>query len=155
VSTNDVDWKERIKAASESRDPDIAKANLLPYYLKYHPRGRTPLFDGNIEIIEVRPRAGTWYPTVIGIPMDERKGHMIVIQGPTDTPPDNLDISSVYEGECKLNDVSWWVNIPRNETTVFRSTYYLFDKHPTKLLFGCEKGPFFSVDFQKGKNSKA
>ena len=67
VSITYPDWKERIKSALERRDPNITRPEVKPYYLKRHPtnaRGRTA--------IEVRPRAGVWFPFIAGIPLAEK-----------------------------------------------------------------------------------
>jgi len=68
VSTNDPDWKERIKAAAEKRSPDIEHPSILPYALQVH----DPKPGSQRYVIEVRPRAGTWAPFVAAVPISEK-----------------------------------------------------------------------------------
>ena len=62
VSTTDPDWKERIVAATEGRQPNIARHEIQPYFLEVHQLGE------NQFAIEVRPRAGVWRPFLAEYP---------------------------------------------------------------------------------------
>jgi hypothetical protein len=68
VSTRDPDWKERIKAAAEGRDANIARPVVAPYEIREH-AGQAP---GEV-VAEVRPRAGTWAPFLAGFRMRSSK----------------------------------------------------------------------------------
>jgi len=70
VSITDPDWKERIVASVERRDPSITKHLLEPYSVTIH-----DVFKAGGQqsyAIEVRPRGGTWSPFIAYIPFEEK-----------------------------------------------------------------------------------
>ena len=69
ISLTEPDWKERIKAATEGREPSIARTVIDPYYFRLHD---DIVHQGGKYIFEVRPRAGTWSPVVVAIPVAEK-----------------------------------------------------------------------------------
>ena len=65
VSRRDVDWKERVVAATEGRQHVPTRATVEPFHLNVH-----RLAFGGFAI-EVRPRAGSWVPAVLAVPLQE------------------------------------------------------------------------------------
>lgn len=140
VSTNDPNWKERIKAAAEGRDVDIKKTSLDPYVIKKH-----LAYDG--KIIEVRPRAGEWYPFVAGFPMEEKNviGEPFeVIPGPPSTPPNpkgGFIHNYLGKGGATNRNKKWWTLRPQESAKPSKSMYIVTLRFPSKLFFGALNGP--------------
>ena len=65
VSLRDVDWKERVVAATEGRQHVPTRATVEPFHFNVH-----RLAFGGFAI-EVRPRAGSWVPAVLAAPLQE------------------------------------------------------------------------------------
>lgn len=64
VSLRDDDWKERIVSSIENIIPSIYRPNIDPFtidFYQYKPNDRDELWN----VIEVRPRAGTWSPSLL------------------------------------------------------------------------------------------
>jgi len=70
VSLTDPDWKERVKAAVERRDPNITLRHLDPFEIKIH-SFNPPQLDRKLAV-EMRPRAGTWTPFIVLFPLGEK-----------------------------------------------------------------------------------
>jgi len=145
VSTTDPDWKERIKASAEGRSPDVARPELEPYQLRTHS------VSGGY-LLEVRPRAGTWYPFVVGVPLNEKENlgeHPIVLPGAPNTPPSPQGgIMTQYNGmgEAEGSDGSrWWSISPMGEATPAKSFYIYVENIPSAIIFGSKQGPQFTV----------
>ena len=140
VSITDPDWKERIRAAAEGRRPNINIPQIEPYHFHVH------TVKGGYAI-EFRPRAGVWYPFVVGVPLDEKVSlgeHIFVLPGPPGGPPQLDGGFFTYvdgEGESTTNDGSrWWMIVPQGEATPTKS-YYLFVKElPSRVAFGPKGG---------------
>ena len=66
VSLTDPDWKTRVAAALEGKDPSIQRPNVQPYEVRVHRDVRGAPGGGPI-VIELRPRAGTWVPFFLNI----------------------------------------------------------------------------------------
>lgn len=140
VSTSDPNWKERIKAAAENRDPSIEKPRVDPYQLREYQQ------DG-AYIVEVRPRAGTLYPFVAGIPLYEKSevgpvggSPFMAIPGEPGRPPEpgGLIYRVDGEGEAQYRGENWYVVLPHEEATPRRSYYLVFQSQPSRLLFGAK-----------------
>jgi hypothetical protein len=140
VSSSDPDWKERIKAAAERRTPDINKPRIEPYRVRRHevPGG---------FLIEIRPRAGSWFPFIVGVPLREKDvlgKHPIVIPGAPEIPPKpggGLILSYRGEGEVISNDGRhWWTISPAEEATPTKSFYMFVAELPTCIVFGAQNG---------------
>jgi hypothetical protein len=135
VSTNDTDWKERVKAAAEGRNVNITREIIQPYYIKKH-----AAFGG--KIIEVRPRAGEWYPFIAGFPISEKDkiGKVFeVIPGPPNTPPDPRGgFILQYDGEGKaiFEEIELWIKRPRESASPSKSMYIVMLEYPERVAFG-------------------
>jgi hypothetical protein len=140
VSTSDRNWKERIQAAAEGRDPSVSKPEVEPYQIQeYHQDGA--------YIVEVRPRAGTLYPFVAGVPLREKDdvgpvgSHpFLAIPGEPESPPSPG--GRIYrvdgEGEAQYRGEDWYIVRPHKEATPRRSYYLVFQSQPSRLLFGAK-----------------
>lgn len=81
LSLIDPDWKERIKAALEHRDPNVGRPAVAPYELTIH-RGHR---SGRI-IVEARPRAGRWRPVIAAVPIAEKDCKPMIFIEPSGMP---------------------------------------------------------------------
>lgn len=147
VSLTDPDWKDRIVAAVEGRQPQIARPQVEPYALKIHK------FDkpGAIHryIIEVRPRAGTWVPFFAGIPLNEKDDVFPqMVNGPSGFIP--MTAMTVHLGEGPSDDGRWWVIVHGNVATPTQSYYIFCKKLPSLFIFGPKGGPQYKVTFPGG-----
>jgi hypothetical protein len=64
---SDPEWKERVKAAAEGRSPAIVRQAMEPYTLTLHETTDVRY------VIELRPRAGTWWPSFAAVPIEEKE----------------------------------------------------------------------------------
>ncbi len=133
VSLADQNWRERIKAAAEGREPVIQRAKILPYALTVH----EPKTEKQKYKIEIRPRAGMWAPFIIAVPMSEKDAiKPSIYHG----PKDNLAITSIMSiplpGEFTSPDGDWWMMRANNEATPTQSYYLQCDALPSEVLFG-------------------
>lgn len=140
VSITDPDWKERIVAAIEGRQPTITKPQIEPYSLTVHQLGEQ-------YAIEVRPRAGTWSPFIVGIPIDEKEDvSLSILHGAAKHIPSGGMLMNCGEGTS--NDGRLWLAFAGNEATPTQS-YFIFCKRlPSFLIFGVkDSSPQYQVKF--------
>jgi len=136
VSVTDPDWKERIKASSEGRTPQVSAANVVPYHLKIH----TDLPKNKPIAIEVRPRAGVWSPFIASILLSEKE--MVdpnIMIGPSDYPTDSGML--VDCGNQESPDGQLWVMAAGNQATPTQSYYIWCKELPSVVIFGKNGGP--------------
>lgn len=145
VSTTDTNWKERIKAAAEGRTPAITRPTLDPYSINiYSVRGG--------YLIEVRPRAGVWYPFSIAVPLDEKEKvagpNPIYVLGAPSNPPrlsGGLILQWDGVGESTGHDgTKWWMMSPSCDVTPAKSFYLFARDIPSIIAFGPRIGPLFT-----------
>jgi len=137
VSLTDPDWKERIVAAVQKRQPSIVQPQVEPYALTTHKLGKQ--YGVERYAIEVRPRAGTWAPFLGAIPLNE-KDHVspVLMHGPARRIPRGGMLS--YTGRMISDDGRWWEVFAGNEATPTQSYYILCRKLPSLLVFGVHEG---------------
>ena len=144
VSLAEPEWKERIVAAVEHRNPIIPIPVIKPYVLTAHPA--PPPFK---FLFEVRPRAGTWNPFVAAIPPTERdRVGMQVRNGPRNSvpPTDGLHISG---GTLISVDGQWFLERGYTEATPTNCYYLFFSEMPSRFGFG-QLGPLGQMYFWPG-----
>lgn len=146
VSLTDPEWKERIFAAVEKRQPDIHKYKIEEYKLETHKLAKE--YGDKKFAIEVRPRAGTWSPFIVGIPIGEKdRVSPFVSYGPKNHI--NVNRALFNTGEAVSFDGGFWSIYADNEATPTQS-YYIFCKElPSVLIFGIKGGkPQYKVELQ-------
>jgi len=147
VSITDPDWKERLVASVEQRQPDITKPKIEPYDLIIHK------LNNEQHAIEVRPRAGTWVPFVVGIPINEKdRVSPSLHHGASKRPPVGTFATFLQgpTGESESNDGRLWLLFAANEATPTQRYYISCKELPTLLIFGVDGGqPQYQVSFQK------
>ena len=145
VSTTDPEWKERIQAAAEGRAPEINRPLLDQYSLKVHN------VDGGY-LIEVRPRAGVWFPFSFAVPLDEKekvRGREAIFifntPGQPPNPPNGLIMQWDGVGEANGHDGNkWWMLSPAGEVTPTKSFFLFAQELPSLIAFGPRKGRMFT-----------
>lgn len=140
VSLCDPDWKERIVAAVERRQPTVNHAPVSPYQLTVHRQ------DGH-QIVEVRPRAGTWSPFLAAIPISEKQTvSPTLAHGPAGSPPMGCMLMNC--GEQASSDGQHWILFAGNEATPTQSYYISCKVLPSILVFGVNgRAPQYTVRF--------
>jgi len=143
VSLTDPDWKERILAAVQGRQPDVTIPKIEPYDLTVHELGVSRY------AIEVRPRAGTWAPFIAGIPMGEKDSVSPHLHhGAAKRPPTGVIMTVLHaSGEGVSSDGKWWLLFAANEATPTQSYYVICQQLPSLLLFGVDGGKQYQVKF--------
>jgi len=145
VSITDPDWKERIHAAAEGRAPLISRQVIEQYSLKVH----------KVEsgyLIEVRPRAGVWFPFSCAVPLDEKEkvqGHDAIFLFSSPGQPPNLPKGGILQwdgvGESTGHDGSkWWMLNPSGEVTPTKSFFLFVLELPTLIAFGPRNARMFT-----------
>jgi len=147
VSLADPDWKERIVATVEGRQPQIAKPQVEPFALKIHKFEK----PGAIHryVIEVRPRAGTWVPFFAGILLNEKDDVFPqMVNGPSGLIP--MAVMTLHLGEGPSDDGRYYVIIHGNVATPTQSYYIFCKKLPSVLIFGQkDHPPQYKVTFER------
>jgi hypothetical protein len=152
VSIHDPDWKERVISAIENRAPSITHKELDPFVVKIYCgySGERP------NVIEVRPRAGTWAPFLSAIPETERSWvKPYLVWGPKDNPIQSAVLNN-YRTELKRNGESW-VMVADNPASPTHSYYFWCSKFPSEFLFGVNRkgGPHYIYRYQNDENFKS
>lgn len=128
VSLQDPDWKKRIKAAVEGQRLEIDSPTIPIFHLAVH-RGFGRLY------IELRPRAGSWNPFVVGVPVAEEAAvSPHVILGPSGRIPSG-GMVYVLDGLPPQKD-GWAFRYVGNDVTPTTSAYVACQVPPSKILFG-------------------
>jgi len=132
VSLKDPDWKERICAACEHRDSTIHRASIDPYQITIHPPESS---RSDKWTIELRPRAGTWSPTFVAVPVaDSENINPSIIRGPAGTVPTGGILHMTATGTS--TDGDWWIMSAQDEATPTQSYFLLCTSMPSKIMFG-------------------
>lgn len=135
VSITDADWKERVVAAAEGRQPRISQPNLQPYAIHVHDLTAS----GGRFAVELRPRAGVWAPFFAAVPAAEQTAVKLSIMiGPRGKPPMGGILTMCGEGPS--DDQQWWVAYAGDEATPTRSYYAFCHALPTRMAFGVNNG---------------
>lgn len=131
ISLADPEWKERMVAAVEHRAPAIGAPDFLPYVITTHSAPHPYM-----TVIEVRPRAGTWYPLAAAVPVAEKdRVGMALRTGPRGQVPAIHGIV-FSDGSGTSEDGEWYFELGGHEATPTRSHYLFFKEMPTRFGFG-------------------
>lgn len=129
VSLNDENWIERIKSAVEDKSPNIPRTNIEPYSIEIR------ILDNGKNVIEVRPRAGTWAPFFFAIPLSEKeKVNASIMRGPKGSIPKGGILT--MGGEAESDDGEWFIIFAGDEATPSISYFLFFSEIPSKIAFG-------------------
>lgn len=139
VQLFDPDWKERVVAAAEGRALNINPSRLDPYIFKVHPKQA----DGS-TLLEMRPRIGSWMPSVVAIPSQEEKQVFPKLTQPFlpvalgfNGQPDGIQC---MHGVRSGTSAEWTYVVMNDEVTANRSVFLcVTGELPSRILFGSEK----------------
>lgn len=147
VTLRDDSWQERIIASVENRAPSILRPTIEPFTLDFHqykPEGVGDLWN----VIEIRPRAGSWNPSFVGIKIEEKDFIKPWLKyGPRGVY--NLGGMKNYPNDSESTDGQWWLMTARNEVNTSTSIFLVCKctKWPTKIVFGSlGNGPQYQKD---------
>ena len=150
VSLEDDDWVERILAAVEGRQPNISTERLEPYSLTIHQdEGQSKPYS-----VELRPRPGAakWSPFLAAVPADEAKQiDPGILPGPKNRPFRGAMVSHPTRGYS--HDGNWYVMTASDEASPEKSYYLICRDLPSKLVFGNEDGPQYSVELSSSSTA--
>lgn len=140
----DPEFKVSLKAAT-GRDSKIARPTPDPYSINVY-----RVSSG--YLIEVRPRAGVWFPFSIAVPHDEREkvgGQRPVFSvGAPDKPPSLLGTLILFwdgvGGGTDRDGAQWWMMNPAGDVTPEKSFYLFVRDIPSLIAFGPRKGPQYT-----------
>ena len=136
VSLTDLEWKERVKAATEGRSPALAKPQFEPFTIQIH---RDNSAVGHQLAIEVRPREGTWSPFFAAVPLFEKdRVRPHIVHGPRGQVPQDGEL--INAGEAPSSNDAWWVMFAQNEATPTQSYFIHCNELPSRLAFGINGG---------------
>jgi hypothetical protein len=129
VSLTDPDWRERVVGSLEGRAPQPPN-NVVPFHKTIHKSGRA-------IVVEVRPRVGRWYPTLVAVPIEEQSKVSEVFFGPSGQPPSAcaVSISELTSKDGKLH--VWKLH---HAATSIESVYVQCNELPRQLIFGQDGG---------------
>lgn len=139
VSLRDPDWKERIAAVAENRAANINRPRVYPYHLRIHRQSK----ESRGDVIEVRPRGGSWSPFVVTVPLLEKdRGKPYIMHGAPGRPPTAGALVVLAEG----TNADWAFCVAQNEATPTMSYYIFCSELPSKLQFGTDGGVQYVVE---------
>jgi len=143
VTLKDPDWKERIVAAIEKKQPNVTKPVIEPYFL------RMTLTENEDYVIELRPRAGTWSPFIIAIPLEEKDIVSLNIKHGPANDRNPRGMACMLSTRCIADPTGrYWIWSVGNEATPTQSYYIICKKLPSILIFGQEDGTQYTRTFQ-------
>lgn len=142
LSLRDENWIERIKSAVEDKSPNIPRTKIEPYSIEIRKS------DFGKDVIEVRPRAGTWAPFFFAIPISEKeKVKASIMRGPKGNVPKSGMLT--MGGEDISEDGEWWIIFAGDEATPSMSYFLFCSEMPSKIGFGVNNSePQFLVFLQ-------
>lgn len=136
VSLKDDQWQERIVATAEKRIPSIFRPTIEPYTIDFHqyqPDGVNEIWN----VIELRPRAGSWTPSFVGIKLDEKDFvNPWSKYGPKGVY--NLGGMKHFPNDNESTDGQWWLMTANNEVNTSSSIFLVCKSNnwPTEIAFG-------------------
>lgn len=132
VSLTDPDWAERVVGAVQGRLPSVAHRQLEPYEVVLH---SIPIGSSTKPCLELRPRAGSWNPCAVAIPLAERERvNPDLMPGPRSQPPRATIVHN--RGQGVTDDGQFWAVWMGNEVTPTQSAFLLCDALPSRVRFG-------------------
>jgi hypothetical protein len=149
VSITDADWKERVKAAADGRQPEIPRTPVLPYVVKQHAPDPDAARQGYVTVVEMRPRAGVWCPFYVAVPVAEKHkfGNPLLNVGPKDHVPGLPSMAlDLKQYSRRVGEDDWFIEARALVEATPTLSYYLYCRElPNRLIFGVERT---SVQFE-------
>jgi hypothetical protein len=132
VNLRDPEWAMKVAAGVALRAPQLV-GDVQPYI------GTTHVRDGKV-LLELRPRAGRWYPFMIVVPTPEVHLLRGIEYGPSGSPPSTSVVGSNQVGIENLNGKSYKGVRLHHAVDALNSAYVGLSAIPSEILFGSEQG---------------
>ena len=127
VDLRDRDWVERVRSAVLGQLPNIQRSPVFPVEVTWHK------YDGK-PVMEIRPRAGRWYPVYFSVPNSEAELVERCAPGPSGSP---TGFTIFQGGQYADKNFQTW-RLTQNVTPI-ESLYVYFSQMPSRMIFGDEK----------------
>jgi hypothetical protein len=146
VSLQEPDWIERVRSGILQHEPNVTVPTIEPYELRLHTSD--PPIPNKQYAIEIRPRADSWSPFFVAIPLKE-KDRVVVPENDRDVMPlahaprgkVPWEGSLLFNaGDGLTNDEMWWFVLAGNEATPTMSYFLVCQQLPSEIRFGVYNG---------------
>lgn len=137
VDLRDPNWAEKVAAGAKLSAPEVS-TEVEPYLVQEHKQGRS-------LVLEIRPRAGRWYPFIVLVPASDRDLLQSVVYGPFGMPPSASAVSCNDVDRANLNGKSYSGVRIMHAVDHLNSAYIYFTSYPTEIIFGPSQGPEYYV----------
>lgn len=138
VTLADPDWAAKVAAGVMLRPPEVALRGELPYIVDTHQ-------EGDRVTLELRPRAGRWYPFMVVVPDTERDLMTSVVYGASGRPPGACMISRNDVSIENLNGKNYKGVRLHHAVDALNSAYVQLSARPSEVLFGQDGGQAFQL----------
>jgi hypothetical protein len=137
VTLNDAEWAKKVAARAEGNPPEV-NTHVEPYIIANH---RT----GDVVTLELRPRAGRWFPFMVLVPDGEHAMLSAVTHGPHGRPPDACMVARNDVTLENLNGKNYKGVRLQHAVDPLNSAYVQLSAIPSEILFGPEGGRVFQL----------
>jgi TIR domain len=128
VALDDKDWARRVAAGVYGQPAPINRPSVAPFECTKHS-------CASEIVIELRPRAGRWYPCVAAISKEERDLFSAAFVAPRGVPPPNrLSFGSMTGENGQL-----YFRTVGQEANPSTSLFLVFSREPSFLIAGSQK----------------
>ncbi|WP_181180448.1 toll/interleukin-1 receptor domain-containing protein [Mesorhizobium sp. B1-1-7] len=135
VHLTESDWDKRILEAAIRVPPGPGGRHIAPFHLAWVKN------RGGQYILEVRPRAGRWYPFIFLLKEAERVLLQLGMHGPSGEPPAG---SMTSTAELRPHEGYSGIEI-HQAVDATMSAYLVFSGLPSQVVFG-QRGQMYSVE---------
>jgi hypothetical protein len=126
VNLNDPNWAKQVAAGVRKTRPDVGAVPAANYVLTEHAHRSQ-------YVLELRPRAGRWYPCTILVPESQRANLVRVVVAPSGGPAP--DAPMWYEK--RTPSVQGYSGLVTSEAVDhLHSAYVFFKEKPKTVVFG-------------------
>jgi hypothetical protein len=140
VDLRDPDWARKVVAGANLRTPEVA-TEAAPYIIQEYR-------ENGAQVLEVRPRAGRWYPFMVLVPASERELLRNVAYGPAGRPPSACMVSTNEVDLRNLDGRHYKGTRIGHAVDHLNSAYVYLWARPSELLFGPSDGPAYGLSWQ-------
>lgn len=139
VDLRDPQWAAKVLAGVSLVPPSTTTKGIAPFVVHTH-------HQGDKVVIEIRPRAGRWYPFLAVVPIGEQDLLTSVLYGPAGRPPGGCMVST---GEVVMNQGG----VPTHKgmqishaIDPLNSAYVYLKAIPSQMIFGPTDGEKYRFD---------
>jgi hypothetical protein len=137
VDLRDPNWANKVAAGARLSAPQIS-TDVNPYIIQQHK-------EGDKLVVEVRLRAGRWYPFMVLVPDSDRGLLLNVVHGPFGQPPAACMVSRNDVDVQNLNGKHYKGIRIMHAVDHLNSAYIYLSAYPSEMIFGPSEGPGYQV----------